>query len=187
MAVFDYYPKIQYNNVTATNLLSESEVMKKYLKDISLFFKYEIKEGERPDIVAYKFYEDPSLDWVIFLANGIVDPYKDWPMDSKQFISYIESKYNTAAEKLTSSAIETSIKYYYYTGLASDTAATKNSYNYTLTPYTYNKLGSPAGWTAKTIWDYESEINESKREIQILRSAYLSDFKQQLRDLFING
>jgi hypothetical protein len=187
MSIFDYYPKVQYNNITAVNILSEAEIMQSYLQNINLFYKYLIRDGERPDTVAYKEYGDSSLDWVILLANGIVDPYKDWPMEYSQFVRYLEDKYNTAAEKLASPSIDSSVKYYYYTGLTSDSQETINSYNYTLTPYTYQQLGSPGGWTAKTIWDYESEINESKREIKILRPAYISDFKQQLRDLFVNG
>jgi len=187
MSIFNYYPKIDYNNVSSINILSEAEVVRKYVTDLTKFFKYEIKEGERPDIIAYKQYEDPSLEWVIFLVNGIVDPYKDWPMDSKQFISYLEDKYNTAAEKLTSTAIASSIAYYYYKGLASDTDAVINSYNYTLSAYSYQKLGSPSGWQPKSIWDYENEINESKREIMLLRPIYISDFRQQIRDIFNNG
>jgi hypothetical protein len=56
-----------------------------------------------------------------------------------------------------------------------------------MTPATYSKLGSPAGWVAKSIWDYENEINESKREIKLMRNEFVSDFKQQVKDIFSNG
>lgn len=186
MSIFEYYPTIRYNGVASINLLSEAEVVKKYINNIDRFYTYLIRDGERPDVVANKAYGDPTLDWLIFLVNGMVDPYKDWPLEYKQFINYLEDKYNTSAEKLTSTAIPTSIAYYYYRGLPSDSEETINSYNYNMTPYTYQKLGSPAGWVAKSIWDYENELNESKREIKILRPAYVSDFTQQLKDLFNN-
>lgn len=186
MSIFNYYPKIQYNNINSINLLVEAEVIQKYLKDYTKFFTYVVKEGERADIIAYREYNDPKLDWVLYLINGIVDPYKDWVMDYDQFKNYLESKYNMSADKLTSVITPNTIAYYYYSGLASDSLATKNSFNYTMTPTTYTKLGNPAGWTPKSIFDYENELNEQKREIKILRSVYISDLKQQVKDLF-NG
>jgi hypothetical protein len=186
MSIFNYYPKIQYNNITGVNLLVEAEVIQKYLKDYTAFFAYTVKEGERADIIAYREYNDPKLDWVLYLINGIVDPYKDWVMDYNQFIKYLETKYNISADKLTSTTNPDTIAYYYYQGLPSDDAAIINSYNYTMTPATYTKLGSPAGWVAKSIFDYENELNEKKRDIKILRSVYISDLKQQVKDLF-NG
>jgi hypothetical protein len=51
---------------------------------------------------------------------------------------------------------------------------------------TYAKLNSPAGWVPKSIYDYESELNEAKREINLLRPIYIQQFKQQFDEL-ING
>jgi hypothetical protein len=95
--------------------------------------------------------------------------------------------YNTSAYKLASTLNNDTIAYYEYTGLPSDTEAEIASYNYTMTPFTYDRLGGPAGWTAKSIWEVETEKNESKREIQLLKPAYINNFKQQIRDLFDNG
>lgn len=184
MSIFNYYPKIQYNNINSINLLVEAEVIQNYLNDYTKFFTYTVKDGERPDIIAFNEYNDSKLDWVIYLINGIIDPYKDWVMDYDQFKNYLESKYNMSADKLTSVSNPDTIAYYYYTGLNTDSQAVINSYNYTMTPNTYVKLGSPAGWTAKSIFDYENEINEKKRDIKILRSVYISDLKQQVKDLF---
>ena len=47
----------------------------------SLFEAFYIPEGMRPDAVAQKFYGDPELEWIILLANDMIDPYEDWPKD----------------------------------------------------------------------------------------------------------
>lgn len=184
MSLFKYIPKIDYNNITSLNLLLEIEVIRKYLDDYTKFYTYVVKDGERPDLLANRFYNDSRLDWVLYLINDVTDPYKDWVMDSTHFKNYLESKYGVSADKLTNTANPDSIAFYYYKGLASDDEATINSYNYNMTPTTYSKMGSPAGWIAKSIYDYENEINESKREIKILKPVYIPFLKQQVKDLF---
>jgi hypothetical protein len=186
MSSFNYYPSILYNSQVSKNLLIKNVFINSAFNDYKKFYSYIIKEGERPDIIAYQEYGDSSLDWVIYLINGVIDPYSDWIMDDKQLRSYLEDKYNTAAEKLTSTVIASSIAYYYYAGLNSDSEATINSYNYNMTAETYAKLNSPAGWIPKSIYDYESELNEAKREINLLRPIYIQQFKQQFDEL-ING
>lgn len=54
---------------------------------------YNVLSGERPDNVAQKFYDDPALDWVILLANNIIDIYSEWPLDNTSFQKYVEDKY----------------------------------------------------------------------------------------------
>jgi hypothetical protein len=186
MSSFDYYPSITYNKQIGKNLLIKNVLIRDYLNEYKKFYNYVVKEGERPDIIAFREYGDSTLDWIIYTINGIVDPYEDWVLDNKNFISYLENKYNTSAEKLTSVVIPTSIAYYYYKGITSDTQETINSYNYTMSAQTYSKLGSPAGWVPKSVYDYESELNEKKRNIVLLRPIYIDQFKQQFQDL-ING
>lgn len=187
MAIFDFYPKITYDNTSATNIVVGVEIIKQYLQDYTKFYTYTIQDGERADMIAYRVYGDSTLDWVLYLCNDILDPYKDWVMESKDFYNYLADKYNTDPYKLASTLSNDTIVYYYYTGLSSDSAADIAAVNYTLTPYTFDMLGSPGGWTPKSVWDYETEINESKRTINILQPVYLNNFKQQMKDLFING
>ena len=182
--IFSYIPKIDYNNIKSLNLLLEVEVIKNYLDDYTKFYTYVVSEGERPDILAHRIYNDSKLDWVLYLINGVNDPYSDWVMDSRHFKSYLESKYNMSAEKLTSTTNPDTIVYYYYKGLNSDSEETIKSFNYNMSPTTYAKMGSPAGWVAKSIYDYENEINESKREIKVLKPVYIPFLKQQIKDLF---
>lgn len=187
MSIFNFYPYINYNDQKGTFLLAKAEVIKKYLSNFNSFYSYTIREGERADMVAYDQYDDSTLDWIIYLVNGIIDPYYEWPMSNEDFIAYLESKYKTASYKLSSVIIPSSIAYYYYQGLDSDDPTYINGFNYNMTYDTYMAQGQPAGWVAKSIYDYEQELNESRRDIKLLRNSYLNDFKLQFKDLFING
>lgn len=183
MSSFIYFPKIKYNNMSSINLLSKVSLIREYNNLYDRFYNYTVKEGERPDIIAYKEYGDSSLDWVIYIINEMIDPYSDWVMDDRTFIIYLEDKYGVNAQKLKSTLIDSSIHHYYYKGLTSDTQEIISSYNYTMNKETYDKLGSPNGWVAKSIFDYENELNESKRNIKLLRSNFINDFKTQFKDL----
>ena len=58
-----------------------------------LYEEYEIQDGDTPEILSDKFYDDPALYWVILITNGILDPRFDWPMDWNKLEQYIERKY----------------------------------------------------------------------------------------------
>ena len=55
------------------------------------FEKYSVKDDERPDQVAYDFYNDSNLDWVFLTTNNIVNVRDQWPMVSQDFLTYLNS------------------------------------------------------------------------------------------------
>ena len=205
MSVFNYYPQLDYNDEKARFILAHGKVVEKYLKDYRTFYNYIIKDEDRADIVAWNQYGDSRLDWIIYLINNIFDPYKDWPMSYTNFISYLEEKYDQPAYKLQGVSNNSTIAHYYYSSISSLSEEEKKAdianVNYNMTPETYDLLYSsnsytwnsitesylPAttGWLPKSIFDYEYEINESKREIILLRSEHITDFKRQFKDLFV--
>lgn len=69
----------------------------RFRQDLRRFFEfyepYDILDGERPLDVAYKFYGDPSLDWIILIFNEIVDLQNEWPLSESDLNNYINSKY----------------------------------------------------------------------------------------------
>lgn len=174
--------------MTTINLLSKVALIREYNKTYEKFYTYVVRDGERADIIAYNEYSDSSLDWVIYLVNEMIDPYSSWVMDYPDFIIYLEEKYGVRAEKLNTVSSDFSISHYYYKGKAIDTQETISSYNYPMSKETYAKLNGvqKEGWYPKSIFDYENELNESKRTIKMLRSNYVNEFKTQFKDL-ING
>ena len=56
-----------------------------------LFDKYDVKEGEKPEDVAFKWFGDPELHWVILMTNNVTDRYYDWPMNQYSLLSILQT------------------------------------------------------------------------------------------------
>ena len=97
---FDKFPDISYNNVLVKDITKRVNFLKETLQDPYSFLPYTIKEGERAEDIAYHYYGDSNYTWLIYLANNIIDPYNEWPMDEYTFNQYLISKYSDQAGRL---------------------------------------------------------------------------------------
>ena len=101
---FAKFPFIFYDSVgnfdfkVVTNLLRRVALRVSLREDTLVFDNYTVKDGETPEILAHKLYDDPQLHWVILLINNITDRYHQWPKPYIQHLSYLNSKYPTAAK-----------------------------------------------------------------------------------------
>ena len=59
-----------------------------------VFDNYDVKDGEKPEDVAYKWFGDAELHWVILMTNNVTDRYYEWPMNQVQFQTMLEDKYS---------------------------------------------------------------------------------------------
>lgn len=90
---FDKFPEITYNNVLVRDITRKVNFLRKTVNNPYLFLPYTIQEGERAEDVAYYYYGDPSYVWLVHLANNIIDPYHEWPLDEETFHQYLIDKY----------------------------------------------------------------------------------------------
>jgi hypothetical protein len=100
---FRKFPVISYSNTACLDLTRRVKLRDDLRNNMSLMFPYEVTGGTRPDEISAGYYEDPMLDWLIYLTNGIIDPYYGWYLDQLQFDQFIESKYGSieaAQEKI---------------------------------------------------------------------------------------
>ena len=97
---FENFPLIPYDSVgngnfkLVTNLLKRVAVRSKVKINASYYDTYDVKEGETPEMIADKLYDDPELHWVILLLNDITDRYHQWPKNQNQFLAYVNDKYS---------------------------------------------------------------------------------------------
>ncbi|MEK9894716.1 MAG: baseplate wedge protein 53 [Pelagibacteraceae bacterium] len=110
MSYFSNLPNIQYQQnpkgngslkdfSTVKNLFKRAKVREDIFNNITNFEKYEIQDGDRPDTLAKRFYNDSSLDWIIKISNNIVNLNDEWPLDNDSLNNYMLDKYGST-EKL---------------------------------------------------------------------------------------
>ena len=96
----DNFPIIPYDSVgnyqfkDVTNLLRRVGIRAKVKANTLVFDTYDVKNGETPESLAHKLYEDAELHWVILLTNDITDAYYGWPLSDQDFEKYITDKYS---------------------------------------------------------------------------------------------
>jgi len=120
---FNFFPSTEYANTIVTNVISKVKFDQSVQKNLAIFYPYTVEQGERPDQIAARYYGSPELDWVIYLANDIMDPYYDWPLSQAQLYDYITAKYGSV------SAAESKIVFYRNNYASDDTALTVSSFN----------------------------------------------------------
>ena len=96
---FKHYPLVRYgntvSNTVSVNILAKIAFQKNLQQNFEIFHPYTIREGDRADIIANKYYGDSGYDWLVYYSNNVVDPYYDWYMDGESFKRYITDKYGS--------------------------------------------------------------------------------------------
>jgi len=75
------------------NFFKRAKLRDDIFQDLAFFTKYTVIGDDRPDTVATKIYDDPTLDWVILLSNNIVNIQSEWPLGQAAFNTYVTEKY----------------------------------------------------------------------------------------------
>ena len=179
MKHFYYYPKIDYSDNQAVNIMVRGKIRDAVLSNNALFYKYTIEDGERFDVIADKYYGNSNYVWAIFYANNIIDPEIETHKPHNQFIEYIKAKYGSIRTP------NQTAHHYEYT----DTLSQKTYIIDENTYYEYLGQYEEETETLKTVrivtqFDYENELNEEKRNIVVLDKSYLKSILNELKNIF---
>ena len=210
---FNFYPTTAYTNSNestsydiVTNIIARFAFEKSLKENSALFYSYDIQDGDTPEIIANKYYGSPEKHWIVMLFNDIVDPQYDWPLTDRNLIVYINDKYsaNGAASNPSKSGIawaQSNIKTYYKIVTRVNSSPTKdtivekievdaNTYaNVSVTTATYtlqdtNRITESITKQPLYYYDYETEVNEGKRKITLLKDTFVVGTGATLMDEF---
>ena len=170
-----------YDYQTVKNIFKRAVIRDDIFDDVTAFTKYSIQADERPDQIAYQFYSDSALDWVVLTTNNIIHLRDEWPMGNQDFLTYLNEKYTS--EQLSN------IHHY-------ETEVLRNSRGQLIQP---EGLKVPAGHSITfidngvlrteskikeiTFFDHETNLNDAKRDINILKIEYLSAFLENFGNI----
>jgi hypothetical protein len=94
---FDQFPIINYDGYEIRDLSRRNRLISSSLSNPYLFLPYTISDQDRPEDIAYYYYGSTDYTWLVLLANKIIDPYYDWPLNEDDFHKYIIKKYEDAS------------------------------------------------------------------------------------------
>ena len=165
---FKNFPLVQYNDALVRNIMLKSSFIGGLNLGDTAFYTYEVKDGERPTVVAFNYYGSIDFVWLVYLSNQITDPYFEWPLSSQELDAHIIKKYGSI-ETSQQTIVEYKSIYDDYDITTLDTFQYYQENNITidsLTPvYAYDK---------------EVELNEQRRNIQLVPYTFAEQMAYEL-------
>ena len=207
---FNYFPKTLYtaNNSSAgldtvTNIIARFGFESTLKENSSAFYKYDIKDGDTPEIIASKYYENSERHWIVLMFNDIFDPQFDWPLRDRVLVDYIDAKYtangaaNTTIQTGLSWAMSpNNIQDYYKVITRTNIDDIKiieklqldaNTYANTATTNIIYNLQDGSIITevvtkeTQSYYQYEVAVNDSKRTIKLLKPEFVTAVEKEFK------
>ena len=151
------------------------------LEDVVIgFSQYTIKNNQRPDQVAGDIYGNMGFDWVVLLCNNIINVYDEWPMSEDELERYIDNVYEEDADSVHHWVTQ-EIKDIKGRIIVKEGRTVPENWSYTKpdgTAIPKDDLVRPI-----TVYEFESDKNDQKRNIYLLRKQYVGSFIEEFRDL----
>ena len=169
------------NYLRVKNLFRRCKLRDDLQSVFTLFNKYEIVEGARPDTVAEELYGDAELDWVVLMTAGIINVRNEWPLSDRQIYNYSLEIYGTQLNDVhhyeTREVKDANGRLILPKGKVVDSTFTIPD------PDTYTAIISPINGISN--YEYEVRKNDAKRSIFLLKESYLQQFLNDMREEMI--
>ena len=170
-----------YDYQIVKNIFKRAILRDDIFNEVTAFTKYSVQGDERPDQVAFDFYRDSALDWVILTTNNIVHVRDEWPMGNQDFLTYINAKY-TSQELSNIHHYETDLLRNSQGKLIQPKGLTVPG-DYSISFLDNGVLRTESKITSFTFLEHETNLNDEKRNINILRPEYLTIFLENFADV----
>ena len=165
--------------VEVKNIFRRAKLRDDLQNNFTVFERYEIPMGLRPDTVAEELYGSDELDWVVLTVAGILNVRNEWPLSDRDIYDYSLDKYGESLN---------SVKFF-------ETTEVKDTNGRMILPkgkvvdsnFTIPKPGEPTATLNPVVgisnYEYETRLNDKKRSIFVLREEYLQQFLNDMREL----
>ena len=181
------YPSLKNDRTSAydyqvvKNIFKRAVIRNDVFDEVTAFTKYSVIGDERPDNVADNFYNDSTLDWVVLTTNNIVHVRDEWPMGNQDFLTYLNGKY-TEAQLANIHHYETKVIRDSNGKLIQPSGLTVPA-DHSISFVDNGVLREESSLTSFTFLEHETNVNDNKRNINVLRSEYLNFFLESFEEI----
>lgn len=199
--------RINFFNVK--DIFTRVKMLDSIINNIDVYYTYDMKDSDTVEMIAYKYYGDINKFWIILFTNQILDPQFELPLKPEAFNEYLINKYGspTAAyntldhyEKKITVTQSASNGFYLQTNTTTEYSSdTYSMEGLTVPPSLHSApiaLPSPPDCSiggvsvhtdivlyAVSAYDAETESNESRRSIKLIKKDFVNQIESELRDL----
>ncbi len=173
--------KSVYDYQLVKNLFKRAVLRDDVFNDVTNFEKYSVEGDERPDQVAYNFYKDSGLDWIVLTTNNIIHVRDEWPMSNRDFLTYLNEKYTSE---------ELSNVHHYETREIRDESNTliqpagvRVKSDYSVTYVENDTVKTESSIKMINFLEHETNLNDAKRNINILKPDYVEIFLRDIKEI----
>ena len=155
--------------VEVKNIFRRVKMRDDLQNNFTLFNKYQIPEGSRPDTVAEDLYGSAQFDWVVLTTAGILNVRNEWPLSNRDLYVYADNKYGESLN---------SVRFY-------ETTEVKDTSGRLILPkgkvvdsnFTIPKPGTPTATLNPVVginnFEYETRLNDEKRKSNSNNRRYI--------------
>lgn len=168
--------------IKVKNLFRRVKVRDDLKKYFTIFDRVTVKDGARPDQIADIVYGNAELDWVVLITAGIINVNNEWPLSSYELYNYSLEKYgallNATKHYETIEIRDQKNRLILPKGKIVDSDFSIPNPNNPLTDLTGNAIRIGVSY-----YEYETRLNENKRELDLLKPRYLDQFLKDMRKI----
>ena len=194
---FSEVPNIEYvsrlpdakisDYITVKNFFKRGFLREDIFQNLAFFTKYSITGNDRPDNVAFEIYQDSTLDWLVLMANNIVNIQNEWPLSNVDFDELMLDKYGSYDTLFNGIHHYETIEVKDARDVKIVNAGLKVESDYSVTFFDERAGGMRTVTPTIPVTNYQSEQkgNEDKRNIYLLQPRYVQVVRDDLEDLMI--
>ena len=171
--------------ITVKNFFKRGFLREDIFQNLAFFTKYSISGNDRPDNVAFEIYQDSTLDWLVLMANNIVNIQNEWPLSNVDFDELMLDKYGSYDTLFNGIHHYETIEVKDARNVKIVNAGLKVESDYSVTFFDERAGGmrTVTPTIPVTNYQYEQKVNEDKRNIYLLQPRYLQVVRDDLEDI----
>jgi len=171
--------------ITVKNFFKRGFLREDIFQNLAFFTKYSITGNDRPDNVAFEIYQDSTLDWLVLMANNIVNIQSEWPISNANFDELMLDKYGSYDTLFNGIHHYETLEVTDARGVKIVNAGLKVESDYSITFFDEraDQMKTVTPTIPVTNYQYEQKVNEDKRNIYLLQPRYLQVVRDDLEDI----
>ena len=167
-----FFPQTTFKNRSIVDITKNVKIGEIIGNQIFSLQQFTVKFDQRPEDVAFNYYDDAKLAWLVLLPNVFLDPYYEWPMSQRDLEAWLKKKYGSLA------TAQATILFYEHG--TKNLTISKDTFDHNAT-LSYITGGDYSQVDAYTYYD---RVNDNKKNIKLIDKGFVPSIITQLKELF---